>query len=243
MTNFRSSSPPGPLSQSSIAQLDLQLNQWFGMLPPHLRWQQDSPEGFPDSTTRVYSSISTFSGQPILSTGPAAHGISQGTGPMFGADLAAIPKMYPFVMDIQVALLRSRYYYTEHLIHRPFVYKALHFPDALTRDDCRGAADCLRAGLRWPVAMSPVAKHKRLVPCLLFWNQNLLGVLVLLHLSQSNPALREIRSTLCGERFDLDARDTVALYVDWLRDVRAVDASARWCWDIVRALYGLEDGP
>jgi len=160
---------------------------------------------------------------------------------MFTTDLDTPPARYPYGFDIQVALLRSRYYYTKYLIHRPVMYKALHAPDAVTHDDAATVAACLRACLRWPIAMSPTCKNKRLIPCTFFFSQNFLGILILLHLSTTVPILRHIRSTICGERFDLDARETVGLYIDWLRDLRDVDSAARWNWEVVKAIYQLDE--
>lgn len=160
---------------------------------------------------------------------------------MFTTDLDAIPIRYAYSLDVQVALLRSRYYYTKYLVHRPFIYKALHYPDAMTHDDALGAAECLKAGLKWPVAMNPTCTHKRLIPCIFFFTQNLFGILVLLRLSSTVPILQRIRKTLCGERFEMDAGETVGLYLDWLRDLKEVDSTAGWQWEAARAIYGLED--
>lgn len=160
---------------------------------------------------------------------------------MFTADLNAVPTRYPYVLDVQAALLRSRYYYTKYLVHRPFIYKALHYPDNMTHDDAVGAGECLKACLKWPIAMSPTCTHKRLIPCSFFFTQNFFGVLILLHLSTTVPILRRIRSTLCGERFEIDARETVGLYLDWLRDVRVIDNTASWQWEIVKAIYVLDE--
>jgi hypothetical protein len=159
---------------------------------------------------------------------------------MFSTDLDNIPIAYPYALDIQVALLRTRYYYAKYLIHRPFVYKALHHPESVTREDAEGAAECLKACLKWPVAMSPTCTHKRLVPCLYFWTQNVLGILIVLHLSQQVPVLLRIRQTLCGERFELEAGETVGLYIDWIRDLKETDKAAAWAWEIVKGVYGVE---
>ncbi|KAK0632583.1 hypothetical protein B0T14DRAFT_418504 [Immersiella caudata] len=248
---------PPPFSQSSTAgtainrltmhQLALQLDQWRGMLPAQLRWHEDSPGAFPNASPSIYSPsiFSTTASTPLSPTVPAQHHSARASvsGPplMFTTDLDAVPARYPFSLDIQVALLRSRYYYTKYLVHRPFIYKALHFPDAMTHDDALGAAECLKACLKWPVAMSPTCTHKRLVPCIFFFTQNLFGILVILHLSTTVPILRRIRSTLCEERFEMDAGETVGLYLDWLRDLKVVDSTARWQWEAARAIYGLNE--
>jgi hypothetical protein len=64
--------------------------------------------------------------------------------PLFTTDLNSEPVHYPYAYDIQVALLRTRYYYAKYMVHRPFVYKALHFPEQTTQEDAQGVAECLR---------------------------------------------------------------------------------------------------
>lgn len=219
------------MNEATIKQLSLQLEQWHDMLPAALKWEEDYPGAFPNPAQGTYLSSSTSSS-------------STTTPLMFTTDLDAPPAPYPYALDIQVAILRTRYYYTKHLIHRPFLYKALHYPDLMTPSDAAGAAICLRSALRWPITMSPACARKRLVPYTFFWTQNALGVLVVLHLSLSSPgapALRRIRGALCGERFEIEARETVGLCIDWVRDLRAVDGAASWAWEIIRGLYGLEE--
>ncbi|GAB1311437.1 hypothetical protein MFIFM68171_01647 [Madurella fahalii] len=246
-TPFSPTTGPG-INQITIQQLALQLEQWRGMLPPHLRWHEDTPGAFPSSSTDLYNaSLYTPATTPISPAIPTTTTSSRSAAStvappfMFTTDLDAIPARYSYALDIQVALLRSRYYYTKYLIHRPFIYKALHHPDAMGHDDAVGAAECLKAMLKWPVAMSPTCRSKRLVPCSFFFTQCFFGILVLLHLTTTVPILRRIRSTLCGERFELDAGETVGLYLDWLRDLKAVDPGTEWHWEVVRAIYGLEE--
>lgn len=267
------------INQITIRQLAVQLEEWRGMLPVHLRWHDDAPGVFPNATVDLYNatgaSLFTPATTPIspaipttqqpphqhhhhhhhpaptsistTSTTTTTTTLPRGGGPvpapfMFTPDLDAPPPRYPYVLDVQVALLRSRYYYTKYLIHRPFLYKALHHPSALTHADAAGVATCLRAALLWPVAMSPTCRNKRLVPCSFFFTQNFFGILVLLHLSETVPTLSRIRSTLCGgERFEGDVRETVGLYLDWLRDLKGVDHGTVWHWEVVRALYGLAE--
>jgi hypothetical protein len=236
------------VNQLTIHQLAVQLKQWRGMLPVHLRWDEGCPGAFPNANADPFNSAlftpATTPVSPAIPTTaqqPAAVSPTVTPPLMFTTDLDAPPPRYPYALDIQVALLRSRYYYTKFLIHRPFVYKALHHPDAMTHDDAVGVAECLQACLKWPVAMSPTCKNKRLIPCSFFFTRNFFGILVLLHMSTTVPILQRIRSTLCGERFELDASETVGLYVDWLRDLKEVDAGTLWQWEIIRAVYGLEE--
>ncbi|KAL5915698.1 hypothetical protein ACKVV7_008268 [Pyricularia oryzae] len=224
----------------AVKNLANQAEHWRTMLPPPLRWRENQPGEFPNPS--LYSDIhssSVFATGSSLDVPPPA--LSSPSGFMFTTDLDVAPVTYPYNLDIMTAVLRSRFYYIKFVINRPYVYKALVNPEQLTGEEAEGAAECLRACLKWPVSMSPTCSHKRLIPCLFFWTQNMLGILILLHLSHSTPMLSRIRSTLCGESFELEASETVGLYLDWLRDLKSVDAAARWAWAIVRAIYNLEE--
>ena len=243
-TPFTSAANSSGANLIILRQLALQLQQWRGVLPAHLRWQEDTPGAFPNTNGATYTAaLFTPASTPLSPAMPTSQPAAPtATTPlMFTTDLDAHPSRYSYVLDIQVALLRSRYYWTKYLIHRPFVYKALHHPDAMVHDDAVGVAECLKASLKWPVAMSPTCKHKRLIPCSFFFTQNFFGILVLLHLSTTVPILRQIRSTLCGERFELDVGETVGLYLDWLRDLKAIDTGVDWHWEVVKVIYGLDD--
>ena len=231
------------------------------MLPVPLRWQEDSPGAFPTQSPSPdpyhSSSLSRFppptsNAQPrATSESPAQHPHAHHRSTsipnpspflMFTTDLNAPPTQYPCAYDVQVALLRTRYYYTKYLIHRPYLYKALHSPDTLTPGDAAGVATCLRAALKWPVTMSPACTRKRLIPCLYFWTQNVLGVLLVLYLTRTDLTLQRIvRGGMCGESWDVEVAETVGLYVDWLRDLSVADPAAAFGWNVVRAVYGYDE--
>lgn len=229
----------------TIKSLATQLDHWREtLLPVHLHWLEEAPDSLPGPTgpQRIYSGTTVDAAE----TASPMNG-GGGRAPMYvPAHATQQPVCYPHAMDIQVALLRSRYYATKHQIFRPYLYKALHHPSALTQNDAEGIATCLRACLRWPIAMSPVCQgqRKRLIPCVFFWTQNLLGVLVVLWMSEQVEVLRRVRrSGLCGERFEDEAAETVRGAVLWLRDLsqdemegKAVDA-----WRVVKEIYGLAE--
>ncbi|KAI5466213.1 hypothetical protein BGZ63DRAFT_347795 [Mariannaea sp. PMI_226] len=221
------SNPMSDANPFTVKQFAAQLDQWRGMLPGHLRWQDDQSKPYPDPSEHVFASM--YSGQSLQTTY------------MFTSDLDTPPARYPYTADIQVALLRTRYYYNKYLVYRPCVFKALHYPDSLSREDADGAAECLKASLKWPIALSPPCANKRLVPITFFWSQNFFGILILLHLSRQHPMLRRIRSSLCGQHFEGDATETVSLYLDWLRDMKKIDSTANWCWNVIRLIYHPDD--
>lgn len=125
-------------SASSLKQLADTLIQWRGMLPRELQWAEDDPAAFP-SPQGAPSRGSRKSLDPNLSQPP-----ERALNPLFTTDLNAEPMQYPYLYDIQVALLRSRYYYAKYIVYRPFIYKALHFPDQISQTDAEGVAECLR---------------------------------------------------------------------------------------------------
>jgi hypothetical protein len=234
-TTFEALSSPDRTASAipeNVKHLATQLDQWRGMLPSYLRWQEGQPDAFSNPSQDLFS-------QGIYPS-PSMQDLSAASF-MFTVDLDSPPVSYPYVADVQVASLRTKYYYTKYLIHRPFLYKAIHHADLMTREDAEGAVECLKACLKWPITMSPTCCHKRLVPNLFFWSQNLLGILIILHLSQQHPFLSRIRTTLCDDRFEADATETVNLCIDWIRDLKNIDATAKWCWAILGGLYHLED--
>ncbi|XDG10422.1 hypothetical protein ABKA04_010037 [Annulohypoxylon sp. FPYF3050] len=223
--------PPISSAAAMVKSMASQLDQWRGLLPVYLRWEEENPGAFSSPAEEIYDDQSMYP-SPV----PDLH-----TNFMFSADLENPPVSYPYAVDIQTANLRTRYYYVKYVIYRPFIFKALHHPDQVTHDDAEGIAECLKAMLKWPITMSPTCFHKRLIPCLFFWSQNLLGILLLLHLTRKVPILVRIRTSLMGTKFEQDANETAMLYIDWIRDLKDTDATSLWCWEILKGVYSLGD--
>jgi hypothetical protein len=127
----------GPTA-STLKQLTIQLDQWRSSLPPELRWPEDDPTVFPESTKITRSYFQPL--DPSLSTASE----SQQQPPLFTLNLNELPEPYPYAYDMQVAFLRTRFYYAKYIVNRPFVYKALHFPDQMTPADFSGVETCLK---------------------------------------------------------------------------------------------------
>lgn len=125
---------------SNLKQLNLQLDQWLSMLPPELKWPEDDPTVFPESTQVPRSFCESI--DPSLTTSSVQPGVH-----LFTVDVDREPERYPYVYDIQVAFLRTRFYYAKYIVNRPFVYKALHFPDQVTPADIQGMENCLKVRL------------------------------------------------------------------------------------------------
>ncbi|CZR50703.1 related to acetate regulatory DNA binding protein FacB [Phialocephala subalpina] len=222
----------GPSAQN-ISHLASQLSQWRGMLPKQLQWAEGDPAGFP-SPQPVNVGPYNQALDPHLSPQQVPSG-----SPLFTTDLSGEPVHYPYLYDIQVALLRTRYYYAKYTLYRPFVYKALHFPEQMTHEDAEGVAKCLKSCLKWPLLLSPPSRRKRLIPYLFCWNQHFLGILIILHITQHNQMLREIRANLCGASFEAEIGQSVELMIDWIRDLKICDPIADWCYKILQPIYNL----
>jgi len=224
----------GPTA-NSLKQLASQLNQWRGMLPQELQWGDEDPTSFPTPTSVNIQGYNQALDPSLSPPYPRQSNVA-----LFTADLDSEPVQYSYAYDVQVALLRTRFYYAKYMVHRPFVYKALHFPEQMTQADAEGVAECLQSCLKWPLTHSPTSRHKRLVPQLFCWSQNFLGILLILHLTRHNLMLRDIRAQLCGPRFESEVDQSIELMLDWIRDLKSSDPIAMWCWKILQGIYNLE---
>ncbi|KAB8302428.1 hypothetical protein EYC80_005842 [Monilinia laxa] len=216
------------LSATGVRQLASQLTQWRGLLPSAIQWLEDNPASFPglQNTEQQAGNI-----DPNL-TSQNPHSV------LFTTNLDEEPTRYPYAYDIQVAILRTRYYYAKYMAYRPFVYKVLHCPELITQEDAHNVAECLRSCLLWPILLSPPSRCKRLIPYLFTWSQIFLGILIIVHLSKHNTILKEICESLCGERYQREIGDTVELMLDWIRDLKDdEDPIALWCWNMLRGIY------
>lgn len=130
----------GPTA-NTLKSLAAHLTQWRGLLPSDLQWPEDDPAAFPAPQTVNPRSFNEPV-DPSLSTSRPLYPGAQ----LFSTDLKKIPMHCRFLYDVQVAVLRTRYYYAKYVAYRPFVYKALHFPEQMTQEDAQGVAECLRVG-------------------------------------------------------------------------------------------------
>ncbi|EPE05941.1 c6 finger domain protein [Ophiostoma piceae UAMH 11346] len=229
---------------SAVRHMALQLDDWRGMLPQHLRWDDKpaQPQVQPQSQSQPHMFLGQYNEYSYSG----------------GAVNTNYPR--PYALDLQAGILRTRYYFTKYLVHKPFLYKALHYPDQLSHDDALGAAACLQACVRWPLTMAPTCMHKRLIPCVFFTTQNILGILIILRLAQQVPILIRIKglvalgndgasnsgggsshSSMTTEEFDRDAQETINQCIAWLRDLRGVDRAASWAWEVVKGIYHLRE--
>lgn len=120
----------GPTAET-LGHLAKGLQTWRKLLPPKLQWPED------DSTTYPNVVHEDLKYQPNIDPALADK--------LFSIPSQQIqPSALPYVYDVQVALLRTRYYYAKYMVYRPFVYKALHFPKQITSDDADAVGICLK---------------------------------------------------------------------------------------------------
>lgn len=113
---------------TSFERLQSTLAQWRKMLPEDLQWTEDDLLTSPGAEESAYK---TFGESDTL----------------FTKNLNAKPMQNSHAHDIHAILVRSSYYYTQYILYRPFVYRALHFPDKLTPTDAEGVGRCLHVSV------------------------------------------------------------------------------------------------
>ncbi|PQE34090.1 hypothetical protein CJF32_00010785 [Rutstroemia sp. NJR-2017a WRK4] len=60
-----------------------------------------------------------------MAAAPPSRSVIQSRLPLFTLDTDTELVLYPYIYDIQVVLLRTRYYYTKYIVYRLFLYKIL----------------------------------------------------------------------------------------------------------------------
>lgn len=199
-----------------IRELARQLESWRTMLPQPLQWTDEPPEarfhyGVPALERTFHSNI--FSS---------------------GSSNSTVPLNQQSAVDLLAAQLRSRYYQCRFMIYRPFVFKALHFPELVTQEDRLLLAICIKSTLMWPMALAPPKNRKRLIPYPFAWTQNFLGMLLILRMTTISSVLAEV----CRQEIDqTELMLTVQYMLEWIADWREIDAIASWSWTIVEPLF------
>ncbi|QIX00342.1 hypothetical protein AMS68_005859 [Peltaster fructicola] len=200
--------PPMPLVREMARQLD----SWRSLLPRQLQWLDNERFDFPSTDSEAR--------QPL--------------DRLFAPDQGTVPIRHRYSLDIATAYLRTRFYYARYLMYQPFVYKVLHFPELLVKDDAECAAAAIRSACMWPIIMAPPKDKKRLIPFLSTWTQTFVSVLLIFEMTRVNSTLRAI----CEDHIDPnEVQTTVALMLDWLEDVKEFDGIAAWSWGVLQPLF------
>jgi hypothetical protein len=119
------------------------------------------------------------------------------------------------------------------------VYKALHFQGLMSETDAKYCALAIDSMCLLPSLMAPPKAKKRLVPHLYAWTHNSLGMLLIFKAIQRSDFLKRI----CEEQVSSErVQETIALMLDWMRDVKQVDGTAEWGWSIMEQIFGKSHG-
>ncbi len=133
------------------------------------------------------------------------------------------------------AQIRSRYYHARFVLLRPFLYKAIHFPERIAGDEAEFCALAIKAACLWSIASPSPRDRKRLVPHLFTWTQAFLGILLLFKMVEEREVLRHACEQAVS-RAEMD--HTTALLLEWLEDVAQLDGIAEWSFHILQPLFG-----
>jgi hypothetical protein len=199
--------PPMPL----VRELERQLDSWRALLPQSLQWNDSDTIDFPVSELKA----------------------RKPSNPIFGAK-QGLPDNYS--LDIVTIQLRTFFYYARFMVYRPFIYKALHFPDLMTAEDCHCCELAIKSVCLWPLARAPLKNKKRLLPHTWAWPQYFMGVLLILDLCSTNKCLRRIVE---GGLIELqEIQQTVQLMLESIRDAKEMDGMAERTWNLLKSLCG-----
>lgn len=200
--------PPSQLIEALIGRLQ----SWRAALPLKLQWKDGDKFDFQTARESNSSYQRSIWNQPAP-LGPGGAG---------------------YDLDMAVAQLGTRFYHTQFLIHRPFVYKALHFPQTMTADDRVKCGYALKTACTWSRFLLPSSHWKHLVPHLFAWTQNFMAMLCIICMCQRDGFVSEICSDSGISREEI--RCSSMLMAEWLEDVRRRDVVADWNIRILRPL-------
>ncbi|RMY10018.1 hypothetical protein D0866_14540 [Hortaea werneckii] len=202
---------------SLIHEMGRQLDSWRSLLPELLQWRDDDAFKFPifrPSTSEAH--VQSFSHNEAAGLVGDRHN-----------------------SDMLTAHLRTRFYYARYVLYRPFVFKALHYPELMSAVDVEYCALAINSMCLWPSLMAPPKLKKRLVPHLYTWTQNHLGMLLIFQAIRRRDSLARI----CDEKIGLQrVQETTELMMDWMRDAKQVDGTAEWGWKVMELVLGKIDG-
>ncbi|KAM0722008.1 hypothetical protein Q7P37_002934 [Cladosporium fusiforme] len=192
--------PPCHLVEEMARQLDC----WRDALPPVLQWN--------DSTQLEYANVRVQEQQPYSR--------------FFVQALDAESRGAPCELDLILAHLRLRFYHARFLLHRPFIYKALHKPQLMTQSDKYQCKIATEAACLWPLSLNPPKDKRHLVPHPFAWTQTFLSSTLAIR-ACCHLGVFEFIGDDTGEMRTFALR-SLNVMVNWLRDVRREDVIADW---------------
>ncbi|KAL4874760.1 hypothetical protein BJY04DRAFT_203139 [Aspergillus karnatakaensis] len=207
------------------AELQHQLEQWRGNLPPGLRFSEplsmnlNSAITSPVTVTTSPNTTTNAAPTPnVISPHPNSHShhpsISSGTG-------SAARPLTPAVA-VSEAMLRGRYMIAKFHIGRPYLYKALRIPSLLTEDDLEQVRAGLQYAMNWPITLGVFGRGgmRGCVPIKFAFCSQFFGQVLLFYCISQSP----------------DARVRGALPVGWERWNREMLAFLEECAELSPAV-------
>lgn len=108
---------------------------------------------------------------------PAPLQFSTDFAPTTMADMTSLSPAHVIAKD----MLRSRYLVAKFHIGRPFLYKALHFPQHMTDSEYREIGAGLRGGMYWPMTMGLGVQMMSALPIKFGWCAQTFGQVLMFH--------------------------------------------------------------
>lgn len=211
--------PQPLLVQEMVRQADM----WRGSLPTPIQWTDDAPSDQNFKLQQLQQNFWPTSPTGSLLPNRSSSALNKYRSPFPGE----------VIHPILNAWTRTRFYHMRYSIYRSYIFKVLHFPERASADDIEKCVLCLKAACYWPVYMYPASDCKRLSPYHFCWSQTLLSILLIFHLTSRYPLLRNIKDQYFTNN---EIEDTIALIVNWMRDMRDIDRVAKWGWEILSQL-------
>ncbi|KAF2744848.1 hypothetical protein M011DRAFT_470151 [Sporormia fimetaria CBS 119925] len=116
-------------------------------------------------------------------------------GPLQFTDEEEVEDSRTPAQAIARAMLRSRYWIARFHMGRPFLYKALHFPQHMTHSEYGEISDSLRAGMYWPAVLGLCGQMRSAFPVKIGFCSQFFGQLLMFQVIARSPDPK-LRATL-----------------------------------------------
>ncbi|BDD62056.1 hypothetical protein MAP00_007049 [Monascus purpureus] len=167
-------------------ELHHQLEQWRINLPPPLQFSTADTSTIPNNP--YASSV------PASASASVSVSLSASASPMSPLPMDPHRPLSP-ASAVADAMLRGRYKIAKFHIGRPYIYKALRTPSALTEYDLEQVKSGLRNAMDWPIIQGVFRKMKSCIPIKFAFCSQFFGQILLFYCISRSPDPR-IRDTL-----------------------------------------------
>ncbi|KAL1304254.1 hypothetical protein AAFC00_000669 [Neodothiora populina] len=209
----------GEIPARLIEEFDRQLQGWRSVLPAFLRWDDsgDTPKTSPMWLSSIGSSSSD--GSPASTSA--------------GTSSTTLDQTRKWIQDLMVHQLRSRYHYTRFMLFRPSIYKVLQMSQLADADVEKLCGEALREACALPMTMAFFSNKKRLMPQLYVWTQVFMSMLLILAYTDQDENLKGIADVEVDRN---NMQQSVDIMISWMAEMRHIDATAEWSWNIIRKM-------